>query len=77
MTDVSAARLPSTPLRFVFPRFTRKMIARKFAVSVETARDWLKVGVPIARRQEMARVINAELDRIEAEIRRVRQESER
>jgi hypothetical protein len=42
-------------------------------VSVETARDWLRDGVPLARRQEMARILEAELDRIEADIKRLRE----
>lgn len=74
MTDISAGRMPSAPLRFVWPRHTRKRIAAAFNVAIDTAKDWLVEGVPLARRQEMARVINAELDRIEAEARRFRQE---
>lgn len=73
MSDV-AGRLSTEPLRFVWPRDTRKRLVSAFNISVHTARDWLRDGAPLARRQEMARVINAELDRIEAEARRFRQE---
>lgn len=69
----AALRLPPAPLRFVFPTGARKRIARAFRISVETAHDWLRYGVPAGRRADLARVINAELDRIEADIRRIRE----
>jgi hypothetical protein len=73
MTDVSAARLSSAPFRFVWPRHTRKRIAAAFGIGLATSRDWLVQGVPLARRQEMARILEAELDRIEADIKRLRE----
>lgn len=74
MTDVSA-RLSPEPLRFIWRRHTRKLVAERFSVSLATARDWLRDGVPRHRREEMARVVLAELEEIEAEIRRLRGEA--
>jgi phage terminase Nu1 subunit (DNA packaging protein) len=52
---------------------TRKRIAAAFGIGLATSRDWLRDGVPLARRQEMARILEAELDRIEADIKRLRE----
>lgn len=75
MTDVTA-RLSAEPLRFIWQRHARKRIAERFRVSVETAKSWLREGVPHARREELARVIHAELDAIEEQIGRYRRAAE-
>lgn len=72
MTDISA-RLSPLPLRFIWPRHARKRVARAFGVSIHTARDWLRDGVPAERRMELAAIIDRELDEIGAEIRRIRE----
>jgi hypothetical protein len=76
MSDISA-RLSPEPLRFIWQRHTRKRIAQRFRVTVHTARDWLRDGVPRERRRQMANIITAELDEIEAAIQRIRESGER
>lgn len=63
-----ARRLSPEPFRFVWPTNTRKRLANRMRVSLETAKVWLRDGVPQHRRDEMARVILAELDQIERQI---------
>ena len=60
-------------LRLVYSPNAAKKIAREFGVAVATAKVWLAGRFPVARRDELAQRINAELDRQEAkrvEIRR-------
>lgn len=66
------ARLSSEPFKFLWPRNTKKHVARHFRIGIRTARDWLVDGVPADRRLERAVVIERELDRLAAEIRRLR-----
>lgn len=76
VTDIGAARLSPAPLRFIWPRHARKRIARAFGVSVHTAKDWLRDGVPLERRLELAAVVERELEGIEAELARMREGDE-
>ena len=74
MTDLAAGRLSPAPLRFVFPRNTAKRAARRFRRPLNTVVRWLAEGVPAAERERYAAIIDAELDAIEREIRRIRSE---
>ncbi|MGE5151192.1 MAG: hypothetical protein ACM3II_13810 [Rhodospirillaceae bacterium] len=60
-------------LREVYGPHAAKKIARDFGVAIVTAKLWLAGRFPMARRDELAQRIRAELDRrdaISAEIRR-------
>ena len=75
--DISQKHKPvmteAASLRLVYSPNAAKKIAREFGVSVATAKVWLAGRFPVARRDDLAQRINAELDRTEAmraEIRR-------
>lgn len=69
MTDaVAAKRLPSWPLRVIWPRHTSKLAARHFRRSAETVTHWLMEGLPAAQRAELADAIDAKLDAIAEEV---------
>jgi ribosomal protein S18 acetylase RimI-like enzyme len=68
-TSVTAA----TDLRVIYGPNAAKKIARRFSVANVTAKIWLTGRLPQARRQEIARELIVECDRMEqraAEIRR-------
>jgi ribosomal protein S18 acetylase RimI-like enzyme len=63
----------ATDLRLVYGPNAAKKIARRFSVANVTAKIWLTGRLPQARRQEIARELIAECDRMEqraVEIRR-------
>lgn len=55
-------------LRLLWPAHARKRIAQRFGVALETAKVWLRDGVPACRRLALAATIEAEIPRLEAEI---------
>jgi hypothetical protein len=67
------ARLPAWPLRLLWPRHTTKHGARRFRVAIDTVKEWLIDGVPLARRAELAAAIEAELSRIERDLAALRE----
>jgi len=52
----------------LWPVHRRKRIATWFGVQIETAKVWLRDGVPAARRAQLADAIDAEIPRLEREI---------
>jgi transposase-like protein len=54
-------------IRAVLPGHTVKRLARLMGVSPETAKHWLQYGPAFRRRRELARVLEQELDRQDAE----------
>jgi hypothetical protein len=63
-----AVRFPAWILERLWPRHCRKHTAAAFRVSVETAKVWLRDGVPHGRRAQLADAIEAEIPRLEREI---------
>lgn len=55
-------------LALLWPAHRRKRIAAWFGVALETAKIWLRDGVPAARREKLADAIDAEIPRLEREI---------
>jgi hypothetical protein len=55
-------------LALLWPVHRRKRIAQAFGVALETAKVWLRDGVPYRRRAALAAAIEAEIPRLEREI---------
>lgn len=55
----------------------RKHAAWKFDVSLETIRVWLRDGVPVGRRQQLADYIDSQVNGMERELAQLKMESKR
>lgn len=76
MSDAAISRrIEPRVLRELFPRHAAKITSARFNVAFETARKWLADGVPEARRGQLADAIEHEVERIEQNVRRLREEA--